>query len=166
MSRLNRDTVVALALLVGCGAFWVESFSIRETSYGQIQSWVWPQVILAVLTVMGLVLLGQSVLQPAMEPEAEAAASAKPGLLGWLDRYRNALICYALFLAFLLSLPVLGMLIGGALFVFATLSALGAPSLRLVPFHLAIAVGSVGVMWAIFTFGLRVFLPEGMILSF
>ena len=53
MSRLNRDTVVALALLVGCGAFWVESFSIRETSYGQIQSWVWPQVILAVLTVMG-----------------------------------------------------------------------------------------------------------------
>ncbi|MDJ0896653.1 MAG: tripartite tricarboxylate transporter TctB family protein, partial [Alphaproteobacteria bacterium] len=103
---------------------------------------------------------------PAAERTAEAEAKTKPGLLGWLDRYRNALICYALFLAFLLSLPVLGMLIGGALFVFATLSALGAPSLRLVPMHLAVAVGSVGVMWAIFTFGLRVFLPEGMILQF
>ena len=41
---------------------------------------------------------------------------------GWLGRYRNALACYGLFLVFLLTLPWLGMLIGGTLFVFAVLT--------------------------------------------
>jgi len=52
------------------------------------------------------------------------------------------------------------------LFVFFALTFLGSLELRLVPIHAAVAVGTVGAMWAIFTFGLRVFLPEGELISF
>ena len=161
MSRLNRDAVVAIVLLIGCGVFIAASFQIEETSYGTLSSRVWPQILLGVLTVFCLGLLGQAVTagKPA-EPAAEGG-----GIAGWIKRYRNALWCYAFFLAFLLSLPILGMLLGGALFVFATLTVLGPPGWPAVPIHAAVAVLSVGFMWAVFTFGLRVFLPEGILFS-
>ena len=71
-----------------------------------------------------------------------------------------------MFFAFVATLPVLGMLIGGFLFVFLALSALGPARLAVRPLaiHGAIAALAVGLMWAIFTFGLRVILPEGELL--
>ena len=105
------------------------------------------------MTVFSLALLAQAV------GRGRAAVERPEG--SWIARYRNALWCYGLFALFLISLPYLGMLVGGALFVFACLTALGAPGWRSVPLHAAIAVVSVGAMWAVFTFALRVFLPEG-----
>ncbi len=162
---LNRDVVVALLLLLFCGVFFWESFNIQLTDYGQLDSTVWPRLILGALVIATLVYLGQALRG---EIEEGIAAEAKPigGLSGWLARYRNALSCYALFLLFLITLPFFGLLIGGILFVFLALTVLGRPSLSLVPLHAAIAIGSVGTMWAIFTFGLRVFLPEGVLISF
>ena len=52
-----------------------------------------------------------------------------------------------------------GILIGGMAFVFALLTALG--GFRTWPLHIAIAVISVGGMWATFTYALRVILPRG-----
>ena len=69
-------------------------------------------------------------------------------------------------LAFLVTLPLLGMLLGGVLFVFFTLTLLGPREVRAVPRHAAISLGAVGVMWAVFTFALRVFLPAGEVLPF
>ncbi len=163
LPRINRDVVVALVLLVFCGAFIYATFYIRVTDYGTIQSSLWPRLILGALTIFSLGLLAQSV------RNGGVLAGAPPeggGFRGWLRRYRNALVCYALFLVFLVTLPILGMLLGGILFVFLTLTFLGRPSLRAVGTHAAISIGSVGAMWAIFTFGLNVFLPEGMLLSF
>ncbi len=170
MARLNRDVVVALLLLLLCGTFFWESFNIRLTDYGQLDSTVWPRLILGALTLACLVYLWQA-LRGGIEAgaeEAEAAAESESGggLAGWLQRYRNALVCYLLFLLFLLTLSYLGLLIGGILFVFLALTFLGRPQLSLAPLHAAIAVGSVGAMWAVFTFGLRVFLPEGELISF
>ena len=153
MQRLNRDAVVALVLLLGCGVFFWASFHIEETSYGTLSSRVWPRLLLGLLTLFSLALLAQAVARGAEQAEGPTGS--------WLARYRNALWCYALFALFLITLPYLGMLVGGALFVFACLSALGAPGWRRVPLHGAIAVVSVGAMWAVFTFALRVFLPEG-----
>ena len=82
-----------------------------------------------------------------------------------LARYRNALIIYALFFLFLVTLPYLGMLIGATIFVFLALTLLGRLSARMVGVHALIALGSVGVMWAIFTYALHVILPQGEILS-
>ncbi|MEM7226740.1 MAG: tripartite tricarboxylate transporter TctB family protein [Pseudomonadota bacterium] len=144
---------MALVLLLGCGVFFWATFQIQETNYGTLSSRVWPRLLLGLLTVFSLGLLAQAVARGRDE-------TAKP-TGSWLSRYRNALWCYGLFALFLLSLPYLGMLVGGALFVFACLTALGEPGWRRVPLHAAIALVSVGAMWAIFTFALRVFLPEG-----
>lgn len=159
MGRLNRDTLIALMLLVFCGVMFSASLEIEVTNYGTMQSSVWPQVVLVVLTVFSLGLLGQSI----VKPRAEAAPTeTAPGGLG---RYRNALIVYALFFLFLLTLDLLGMLLGGVGFVFLALTLLGEPGLKRVPLHLLIAVATVGVMWSIFTFGLGVLLPDGELLQ-
>lgn len=160
MTRLNRDATVAIFLLLFCGVFISASFEIEETNYGTMPSSVWPQIVLAMLTVFSLALLGQAL---RAGPAAERTGG---GIAGWLKRYRNALVCYALFLLFLLTLPVFGMLLGGVLFVFTTLTVLGPPDPRKLVLHAIIAVVSVGAMWSVFTFGLRVFLPEGMLFSF
>lgn len=162
MGRINRDVVVAVVLLAACGVMFHASFDIEETSYGTLSSRVWPQVLLGALAVFALGLLAQALARGTEGGERAAGG----GLAAWLGRYANALWCFGLFLAFLLTLPVFGMLLGGALFVFAVLSILGPPGWGKLPAHAAVAVISVGAMWAIFTFWLRVFLPEGMILSF
>ncbi len=165
--RVNRDVVVALLLLLFCGVFFWESFNIRLTDYGQMNSTVWPRAVLAVLALASVIYLAQA-LRGTFEPAPEAGDEVPKshGLLAWLASYRNAFFCYGLFLLFLLTLPFFGMLIGGILFVFFALTFLGSLELRLVPIHAAVAVGTVGAMWAIFTFGLRVFLPEGELISF
>ncbi|NIA68550.1 hypothetical protein HBA54_08095 [Pelagibius litoralis] len=167
MTRVNRDVVVALLLLLFCGVFFWESFNIRLTDYGQMNSAVWPRALLAALALASVIYLAQALRGDfAAETKSEDGAPEERGLLAWLASYRNAFFCYGLFLLFLLTLPVFGMLIGGILFVFLALTVLGSLELRLVPIHAAVAVGTVGAMWAVFTFGLRVFLPEGMLISF
>ena len=157
-SRINRDSVSAVFLLLFCGVFIAASFDIQETTFGTLQSSVWPRIILGALSLFSLLLLTQALRNP-------PAAGEGGGALGWLRRYRNPLICYALFLGFLVSLPTLGMLLGGILFVLLMLTILGGGKPAQLPLHLGIAVVSVGAMWAIFTYALGVFLPGGIILN-
>lgn len=160
MRRLNRDVFVALVLLLLCGAFFVASFDIREPDYGTLAPATWPRVILGYLTVLVLIYLTQSLRLPIQEGKAKGA-----GFKAWLADYRNPLWCYALFLAFLITLPVLGMLIGGVLFVFSLLTVIGGGGRAKLLLHAAIAIVAVGAMWALFTFGLGVILPQGMIFT-
>lgn len=159
MRLVNSDSVVAVLLLAFCGIMWNATYAIEITPYQSMQSSVWPRIILIGLAMSSAGLL----VKGAAGPQPEEATGRRPAA-GWLHRYRNALVVYAVFLVFLLTLDVLGMLLGGALFVFLALTLLGRPSLSLVPMHLATAAVSIGAMWAIFTFGLRVILPEGEIL--
>lgn len=163
MKAINRDTIIAIALLLFCGVFIWASFQIREMDFGQMGSATWPRAVLTLLTVLVLIYLADSL--RGVHAGQEDDEQRGPGLLGWLAYYRNALWCYALFLAFLLTLDYLGMLIGGVMFVFGMLTVLGERSMRAYWQHLVIAVISVGLMWSIFTFGLRVILPQGMIFS-
>ncbi len=157
---VSRDTIVAILLLAFCGLLWQASYEIEITTYGTMQSSVWPRIIIVALGIFSALLLLQSILRPDRSTAAETDAPSAPAHV----RYRNAGIIYVLFLLFLLTLPTLGMLLGGTLFVFLSLSALGRPSPRLIAIHAAVAVVSVGAMWTIFTFGLRVMLPQGEIL--
>lgn len=163
--RVSRDAVVAVLLLAFCGVMWHASYDIELTNYGTLPSSVWPQIVIAALAVFSALMLlttiaGRSKIEPGVaEPRA-----GDTGLGGWFRHYRNAIVIYVLFLAFLLSLPILGMLIGGGLFVFLALTALGRPTPRLIGLHLLVAALSIGGMWAIFTFGLGVILPEGEII--
>jgi len=165
MKRLNQDSIVAVFLLLFCAVFIGASFQIREMDFGQMASATWPRAILTLLTVLVLIYLAQSLSTTTGEHADLAQAGRSPGLVGWLKYYRNAIWCYALFFAFLLTLEYLGMLIGGVLFVFGMLTVLGERTARNYLIHALIAIISVGLMWSIFTFGLRVILPQGMIFT-
>ena len=156
MSRMNRDTGVAIFLLLFCGVFFAATFDIRETSYGTPGAGVWPRVILLAPTLLSVGYLTQSLKRGRAPGDAAAG-----GLKGWFATYRNALWCYFLFAVFLFTMPYLGMLLGGVLFVFCTLTALGRRDGRGLLVHGAIAFGTVGFMWGVFTYGLNVILPQG-----
>lgn len=156
MGRMNRDTGVAIFLLLFCGVFFAATFDIRETSYGTPGAGVWPRIILLALALLSAGYLAQS-----LKRGPRARQDVGRGLRGWFATYRNALWCYFLFAAFLLTMPYLGMLLGGVLFVFCTLTALGRRDGRSLVVHGAIAGGAVGIMWGVFTYGLNVILPQG-----
>ena len=163
MTTLNRDSLTAIFLLIVEAGFLQRSFHIREMPFATMGADVWPKIILVPLILCTLAYLARSI-RNGPEESSEAAA---PGVTGesLLSRYRNVFICYGLFLVFLLTLDILGMLIGGIAFVFLALSAMGGIRPRAMAIHAAVAVVSVGSMWAIFTFALKVFLPSGVIFS-
>ena len=158
MTRVNRDTVVAILPLVGCGVLLIASFDIREPDYGQLSPATWPRVIVGVITLLSLIYLVQSIRRGVPEEPAEKVTR---GLGEWIAHWRNVFFVFALFLAYLVALPWLGMLVGGVAFVFLLLNALGGWSPDRLALHAAIAVVSVGGMWSVFTFGLGVLLPRG-----
>ena len=61
-------------------------------------------------------------------------------------------------------LPILGMLLAGITFVFLLQGLLGGWHPRQLLLHAVVAILSVGGMWSVFTFGLNVMLPSGIIL--
>ena len=159
MPRINSDTVIAVLLLLASGILMHDTFYFRETPLAIVSSAVWPRIVVGLLSVFSIVYLFQSLRRTPQRQDGE-----KPGLKDWVIANRNIFWCYGLFAAFLVTLPYLGMLIGGGAFVFAALTVLGERTLRAHGIHAVIAVTSISVMWAIFTFGLRVILPEGEIL--
>ncbi len=165
MLRLNRDVYLAVFLLMVCGVFFWASFDIRQPDYGTLMPSTWPRIIIGILAVLSVIYLIQSLRDGgrAVEDDSEPQTTHALGIAGFCAHWRNPIICFASFLAFLISLPVLGSLIGGVAFVFVLLGLLGGWAPRRMAVHLGVALCSVGGMWVIFTFGLGVILPTGMI---
>ncbi|MEE9299780.1 MAG: tripartite tricarboxylate transporter TctB family protein [Alphaproteobacteria bacterium] len=167
MRRINRDTGVAIFLLLVCGAFFWASFDIRDMGYESLGSEVWPRMVLTIMSALCFLYLVRSL---AMGQEAGDVATGV-GVKGagrvktWYATYRNAIWCFVTFGVFLVTLPYLGMLIGGVLFVFVALTVLGGWDAKSLVIHGAIALLTVSAVWALFTFGLRVILPEGEIFT-
>jgi len=160
MNSVNRDSIIAILLLVMCGTFFVASFDIRVPNYGTLPPTAWPRAILTFLSILSAIYLVQSIKNP---PESTKTTG---GLKGLISEFKNPIWCFALYLAFLITLPVLGMLIGGILFVFCMLTVLSGAGRSKYLLHSVIAVLSVGLMWSLFTYALNVMLPEGMLISF
>ena len=152
---INRDTIAAIFLLLVCGGLAVASLDIREPDYGQLSPAAWPRVIVGVLAFLSLIYLVTSLRQGPDAPNPDAPKGTAEFFAYW----RNVIFCFVLFGIYLLAVPYLGMLIGGATFVFCLLTALG--GLRAWPLHLLIAGIAVGGMWLLFTQGLGVILPRG-----
>ncbi len=169
MGRLGRDAVIAIVLLMACGILFWSTFSIRVPDYGQLKPSTWPRVVLGVLTLLSVIYLVQSLrrgLAPGDEPDKDDDGPARaPGLIGWILYWRNPIWCFGLFFAYLVTLPFLGSLIGGVLFVFTLMGVLGGWGARNLLQHAALALISVGGMWIVFTYSLGVFLPTGEIFS-
>ena len=156
---VNRDVIVGILLLILCAAFFSASFDIQKPLFGQMSSALWPRMILAPLALLSLIFTVKSAMLSG--PVREKRGGAK----GWLGYYKNPIVIFILFALFLLTMPVLGMLIGGVLFVFLTLCFLGGWSPRDLAVHGLIAAGTVGFMWSVFSFALGVILPQGEIIS-
>ena len=164
MTRVNRDTIAAIALLVITGVFAVASFEIRQPDYGQLSPAVWPRIIIGILGVLSFIYLIQSIRRGPADDAGEGEEGPLTEAESFADKthhWGNVLWCFALFLAYLLALPWLGMLVAGMLFVFLLLSVLGGWEPRLLALHAAIAIVTVGGMWALFTHALGVILPSG-----
>ena len=169
MQRLNRDAVIAIVLLMACGILFWSTFSIRVPDYGQLKPSTWPQTVLVVLAVLCIIYLIQS-LRMGEAPKDEYddygdGAPRRPGLVGWIAHWRNPFWCFGLFFVYLATLPYLGSLIGGLAFVFTLMGVLGGWQPKRLVLHAAVALGTVGGMWSIFTYGLGVILPQGEIFS-
>lgn len=163
MRRLNQDTIVAMVLLVFCGVCFWASFDIRQPDYGVLLPSTWPRVILGVLSLLCFTYLVQSIRQDNTTPST-TPKTRPTSVLDWLKYWRNPLYCFGLFLAYLLMLPILGMLLAGITFVFLLQGLLGGWRPRQLLLHAVVAILSVGGMWSVFTFGLNVMLPSGIIL--
>lgn len=158
MTRINRDVYIAIFMIVLTAVFFWQSFEIKKIDYGTLQASAWPQMILAVLGVLSVTYLIQSLKAgPAEETEDDG--------LGFFEKYRNPIICFVLYFLFLFSMPYLGMLLAGILFVFLLLSAIGGMAPKALIVHAIIACISIGAMWSFFTFALGVILPQGELIS-
>lgn len=155
--RLNRDVYVGVFLLLLCAIFIYGSFDIAPPMFGQMSSALWPRIILTPLTLLSAIFLFRSL--RLTEPEWEEKGS----LMNWFRYYKNPINCFFLFFLFLLTLPYLGMLIGGTAFVFLMLCLLGGWAPKKMLLHGAVALVFVCIMWSIFTFVLGVILPQGEI---
>ncbi len=165
MDRLNRDAIIAIALLVFCGVFFWASFDIRQPDYGVLMPSTWPRVVLGVLALLSMIYLVQSLRAGPEESDDERGPSLA-NFRDWLQYWKNPIWCFGLFFTYLATLPVLGMLIGGVSFVFVLLNVLGGWDRKNLVLHAAVALLAIGGMWSLFTFGLGVLLPPGMILGY
>jgi len=164
---LSRDTIVSIVLLLFCGFLIHAGFQIRDPQFGELSPAAWPQAVSYVLTGFCLIYFIQSLIANKADIAAVSAdetAVRHAGPVDWLRYYANPIACFALYFLFLVTLPFFGTLIGGTLLVFALLSLLGGITPRQIALHAAIAGISVGAMWSLFTFGLRVLLPRGEIM--
>ena len=164
MGRLNQDAVIALILLLICSVLFWSTFSIRTADYGTLAPSTWPRVVIFLMWLLSAIYLVQSI-QLGPQPSDGNSEPRPSGILGWLKHWKNPIICFALFFAFLVTLPVLGSLIGGITFVFLLMSLLGGFAPRDMLIHLVLAVATIGGVWAIFTYWLGVLLPPGIIFS-
>ncbi len=168
MQRLNRDANIAIVLLAFCGVLFWASFDIRQPDYGVLMPSTWPRVVIGVLAFLSVLYLIQSLnagAEAIEDDDYDAEHARGPGFRGWVEYWRNPLWCFFLFFLYLLSLPVLGMLIGGITFVYVLMGVLGGWDGNKPVLHAVFAIGTIGAMWSLFTFGLGVLLPPGMILG-
>lgn len=160
MRRIGTDAIIGLVLLVMCAELYRETFHFRIPPFTTMSTGAWPRFVLVILALLSVAMIVQSLIRPPKSATADAPAELPATTVS----HRNALICFGLFAAFLVSMHWLGMLIAGILFVFVMQEMMGLRDMKSRLVHMAIAVVAVGGMWSVFTFALRVILPEGMLL--
>lgn len=152
---LTRDRALALSVLLGTGILAVDSLNIPEPSSWQpYGSALMPQILLAVLGVLGTALLVKSFMS---ETASDSAFLAE--VVGFVRRNTHILVLFALFGIYVFAMPRVGYLAATAGFLFAALGLLHARSGRRVLAVIVIAITVSTLIYAIFQYGLGIRLP-------
>ena len=133
--KIKKDTIVSIFLLIFCGIMINSSYYIEDPGYQGMKASYWPRIILWLLSIMSLVMLVKS-----FANKLDYINEVSLSKINY-KQFKNALICFGMFVFFL--------------------TFLGGFSVKKITNHLIISVVTIGVMWSIFTFGLKVILPEG-----
>ena len=59
---INKDTIVAIFLLLFCGIMINSSFDIEDPGYQGMKASFWPTIVLCLLSIMSLVMLVKSMM--------------------------------------------------------------------------------------------------------
>ena len=157
---LNRDSIVALCLILASAGLMVASFDIREPDYGQLSPATWPRLVIGIISLLSIIYFVQSM----RVPPSDDSAAPKRSLVEFCLYWRNVVFVFLVFILYLLVLPSLGMLVGNVIFSIVLLTALG--GFRSLFLHIVISICTSGGMWLLFTHGLDVILPRGTLVGF
>ena len=99
--KINKDTIVSIFLLIFCGIMINSSYYIEDPGYQGMKASYWPRIILWLLSIMSLVMLVKSF--------ANKVDSINAGLFSQINfmQFKNALICFGMFIFFLTFLDLL-----------------------------------------------------------
>ena len=142
---INKDTIVAIFLLLFCGIMINSSFDIEDPGYQGMKASFWPTIVLCLLSVMSLFMLIKSMVSTTDNNLNSENINSQNIFL----KFKNASICFLMFILFLAFLDYLAMLIGGVLFVFGLLTLLGGFEIKKIINHSTISIITIGIMWSI-----------------
>lgn len=156
MLTLTKDRALALALLLIVAVMWVESSSIRPpTSWQPYGSALFPRILLVTIALLSLALLVRTFFSPATPPPSWSAAVSH-----WFNRRKSVLALFGIFGLYAALLPVLGYIVATMGFMVASLALLlGMDSRRKWLINLGISGTLVPLVYIIFRYGLKVWLP-------
>ncbi|MGJ7458356.1 tripartite tricarboxylate transporter TctB family protein [Halomonas sp. RA08-2] len=156
MLTLTKDRALALALLVMAGILLAETRHIRPpTSWQPYGSALFPRILLVVIGLLALLILIRSLMQGVPDRETPRRRFRE-----WLAHHRIVLSLFALFGAYALFLPYLGYVITTLAFMVSALALLlGVDRWRKWAINLGVSFTLVPLVYVIFRYGLRVWLP-------
>ena len=162
------DLIIGLLLLVFCGVVFYETFGLTSHFLLPISPSFFPRVWIALLGLFSLLLIvsnlrrGKSSVGNAPAEPVEESRVAE-FIKQRIKHYRLVIYSLATFLAYILSLSVLGFLFSTMLFLALLQWILGPRQIRQLPFLLVISIVSAYAVHWIFQGYLHVFLPEGIL---
>ena len=171
MTNNKTDIIISVFLLCFSGIMINDASNIRDLGFEGMKADAWPRVVLWLLVIISSVMLGKSYLLFKTEGHV-----GNNNFKVNFAKFKNALICFGMFIFFLSTLDYLGMLLGGIVFVFGLLTFLGGFSLNLfqtflrglprinVILHLTFLNPIIGIGMLVFIFVIIVMLTEGEIL--
>lgn len=166
MGAINRDTIIALLLLLLSGALFQSTFSIRGLMLDATMGpELWPRIVIGVFAFLSLIYLVQSVrgkYRAQANPEDEELPGDQPAQDA--RRFINPIACIVSFAAFMVLQSLFGFFSAGFVFLMAVLTTLGPKTKKAAAIHLIVSAITIAVLWALFSVVLRMYLPRGTLL--
>lgn len=152
---MRRDIGIGLGLLLFCGLMYWQAGLAPTPPFVPFGPAFYPRVVLLVLAGLAVWLLVEAWTRgPDAAPPAPKAVAPAPD-------YRRVMLGFAIFLAYVVGLSILGFLAATFLFVLGMGWAIGPRRTAELPKLLALALGTTAATFLLFEKYLHVFLPRG-----